>query len=327
MAHADTPDARCGPRASTAEIAELRRWLARNPPQVPPKYFYDERGSDLFEAITRTDEYYPTRTESAILRRHARAIIRDLAPREIAELGAGSSVKTRAILDAFRDEGSGRHVRLFDISGEFLEQSAAVLRKRYPTLRIETVVGDFQRDLAALGPGGRRLLVFLGGTLGNLDEGETRAFLASIADVLADDDAFLLGVDLVKSRAVLEAAYDDEGGVTAAFNLNMLEVLNARFGADFDPADFEHRAQWNPAQERVEIWLDAVRPTKVHVAAAGVTLRFSPGEGLRTEISRKFTRTSLTAALREAGLELDRWLTDDDATFALALIRPSERDA
>lgn len=299
---------------------ELGAWLRRDPPQVPPRYFYDEHGSELFEQITHTPEYYPTRTELGLLEAHAAEIIELVDPLEVAELGSGSSRKTRLLLDALARRGE-RRCTVFDISGDFLEKSAAQLRALYPTLDVRSVVGDFTRDLDRLGQAERRLIVFLAGTIGNLDRDETAVFLGRIAALTGDDDAFLLGVDLVKSADVLEAAYDDAQGITAAFNLNMLNVLNAEFGSDFDPADFRHRATWNAREERVEIWLDAVRDVDVYVPAADVRVALAAGEGIRTELSCKYTRESLGARLADAGLRIDRWYTDGDGLFGLALIR------
>jgi L-histidine N-alpha-methyltransferase len=304
--------------------AELRRWLLRDPPQVPPRYFYDEHGSELFEQITHTPEYYPTRTELALLDAHAAALVDATDPLEIAEIGSGSSRKTRLLLDALVARGAGRRCTVFDISGDFLEKSADALRAIYPQLTVRSVVGDFTRDLGRLGPGGRRMLVFLAGTIGNLTRVEVAAFLAEIAALTGPDDSFLLGVDLVKAPAVLEAAYDDAQGITARFNLNMLQVLNDTFGADFDLADWSHRATWNADEERIEIWADAVRDVQVRVPAADLSLSLRAGEGIRTELSCKYTRESLEARVAPAGLRLDRWMPDPDGLFALALIRRGE---
>lgn len=303
-------------------VAELREWLQRDPPQVPPRYFYDEHGSELFEKITHTDEYYPTRTELGLLERYASEIIDDTDPMVVAEIGSGSSRKTRLLLDALSEKGPDRRCTVFDISGDFLEKSAHTLRELYPGMHVDAIVGDFTRDLGRLGPGGRRrMLVFLAGTIGNLNEEEAAVFLNEIASLTGEGGSFLLGVDLVKSREMLEAAYADAQGFTAAFNINMLNVLNDEFGADFDLADWRHRATWNAESERVEIWLDAVRDVDVDVGAVGVRLRLAKGQGIRTELSCKYTRESLTARLATAGLRLDRWMTDPDALFALALIR------
>jgi len=316
------PDDSIAGVAVTDTAAELREWLQRDPPQVPPRYFYDEHGSELFEKITHTDEYYPTRTELGLLERYAGEIIDDTDPMVVAELGSGSSRKTRLLLDALSLKGPGRRCTVFDISGDFLGKSAGALRELYPEMHVDAVVGDFTRDLGRLGSGGaRRMLVFLAGTIGNLNEVESAAFLSEIAGLTGVGDSFLLGVDLVKSRGVLEAAYDDAQGFTAAFNINMLRVLNEEFGANFDLSDWRHRATWNEDSARVEIWLDAVKDVDVYVKAAGFHMHLKEGEGIRTEISCKYTSESLRARLAVAGLRLDRWMTDPEDLFALALIR------
>lgn len=313
------------PTEPVSEVAaELQQWLQRDPPQVPPRYFYDEHGSELFEKITHTEEYYPTRTELALLETYAGEIIAATDPLEVAEIGSGSSRKTQLLLEALVARGEGRRCTVFDISGDFLEKSADTLRELYPSLTIRSVVGDFTRDLSRLGPGNRRLLVFLAGTIGNLDANEVATFLAEIAALTGPDDAFLLGVDLVKAPEILEAAYDDAQGITARFNLNMLNVLNAEFGATFDPADFTHRASWNAEEARVEIWLDAVRDVDVLVPAAATRVQLRAGQGIRTELSCKYTEESLKTRLATAGLRLDRWMTDPKGLFGLALIRSAQ---
>lgn len=304
-------------------IAELRTALEQTPPRIPSKYFYDARGCELFEAITHTPEYYQTRTELAMLAEHADALLAPVAPHELAELGSGSGRKTSLLLDALVRSGRGRTCTLLDIAPDFLAPSVAELQRLHPTLEVRGVVGDFVHELDRLGPGGDRVVVLLAGTFGNLSRAEARTFLAEITANLAPTDGFLVGVDLVKDAARLEAAYDDAQGITAAFNLNILNVMNARFGADFDPSHFRHRAPYNADADRIEMRLRARRPTEVHVAATGTRLSFDEGDELLTELSCKYTRASLTALASPAGLTMTRWVTDPDNLFGLALLQPT----
>jgi L-histidine N-alpha-methyltransferase len=304
-------------------VDELRAALERDPPQIPSKYFYDRRGCELFEAITHTPEYYQTRTELAMLAEHADDLLAPIAPVEIAEIGSGSGRKTRHLLDALVRSGHGRACTLLDIAPDFLGPSVAELQAEYPSLTVRGVVGDFVHDLACLGAGGRRLLVLLAGTFGNFARVDARVFLDDVAALLAPTDAFLVGVDLVKDHARLEAAYDDAQGITAAFNLNVLDVMNARFGADFAPADFRHRAVYNASAARIEMRLRARRPTRVHVAATGTRLQLDEGDELLTELSCKYTRESLAALAAPSGLRMTRWLTDPDGLFGLAMLQPA----
>lgn len=308
------------PRSPARDLVlELRASLSRTPPEIPSKHFYDPRGSELFERITAEPEYYPTRTETALLREVAPRLVARLGPRTIAEIGSGSGRKTRILVEAMERAGSGDRLVLLDISEPFLERSVLELRREHPRLVVEGIAGDFLRDLDRLGPGGRRLLVFLAGTVGNLDREEARRFLREVGRRTEPDDAFLLGVDLVKDPARLEAAYNDRNGVTAEFNLNILRVVNARFGADFDPQDFAHVAFWSAPEERIEMHLEARRDVDVFVGAAGVRLRLRAGERIRTEISCKYTRRSLEALAFGSGLALVDWFTDPEALFGLAL--------
>ncbi|MEZ4267235.1 MAG: L-histidine N(alpha)-methyltransferase [Myxococcota bacterium] len=314
------------PAAITAppdSVAELRAALLHDPPRIPSKYFYDRRGCELFEAITHTPEYYQTRTELAMLAEHADALLAPVAPRELAEIGSGSGRKTRHLLDALVRSGRGRACTLFDIAPDFLDPSVAELSAEYPSLAVRGVVGDFAHELSRLGPGGERLLVLLAGTFGNFSRLDASAFLADVTAILAPTDGFLLGVDLVKDAARLEAAYDDAQGVTAAFNLNILDVLNSRFGADFHPSHFLHRALYNADAARIEMRLRARRPTQAYVAATDTRLTFDEGDEILTELSCKYTRQSLEALAAPAGLTMTRWVTDPEELFALALLRPS----
>lgn len=302
--------------------SEVRAALARRPlPELPSKYFYDERGSALFEAITELPEYYQTRTETAILEAHAAGIVAAVRPRELVELGSGAGRKIRLFLEAMRAGRLLEAVALLEISEEYLRQSVAALQHEFPEAQVRGVLGDFLHDLPALGPGGGRLLLFLAGTVGNLHPDELPAFFRSAAGILAPGDGFLVGVDLVKDPARLHAAYNDAAGVTAEFNLNILRVLNARLGADFDPADFEHRAFYDTERQWVEMRLRARRPVIARVPEAGVELALAQGDEIRTELSCKYTRQSFAARLEGSGLELQDWLTDAEGQFASALLR------
>lgn len=302
---------------------EVREGLLSATPHLPSKYFYDDRGSRLFERITHLPEYYQTRTEHEILRACARNVVARTLPQELVELGGGVSPKLRVLLDAMARAGTLRRLVLFDIHRGSLELSLAQAVREYPGLAARGIVGDFQDDVSALGPGGRRLIAFLGGTIGNLHpEDEAPGFLGRLRRQMGPGDALLLGVDLVKDTARLERAYNDAEGVTALFNLNLLRVLNERLGADFDLAAFEHVAFYDEARAWIEMRVRSLRDQQVEIPAAGVTLRLARGEELRTEISCKYTRASLERRLLGTGLGLDAWYTDREALFALALLRP-----
>jgi L-histidine N-alpha-methyltransferase len=281
--------------------------------------FYDQRGSELFEAITELPEYYLTRAEQALLESHARGWIDTIRPRALVELGAGSAAKTRVILDAMRAEGSGASYVPMDISAGFLEQTAVELRREYPGLRVVPVSADFTRSVA-LPPSLPRpaLLTFLGSTIGNFTAPEAVALLRRVRDAMAGGDRFLLGTDLRKDVAVLEAAYNDSRGVTAEFNLNVLRVLNRDFGADFNLDDFRHRAVYDQGEQRIEMHLLALNQQTVHIPRVGdVALR--EGETIRTEISCKYDRASVTEMVAAAGLELVEWVESPGGVFALSL--------
>ena len=302
--------------------AEVRAGLLRQPLRdLPCKYFYDERGSALFEAITELPEYYQTRTETAILEQHAAAIVEARAPQELVELGSGAGRKIRLFLDAMRERGTLESVLLLEISEGFLRHSVDELSTDYPEASVRGIVGDFLYDLSALGPGGGRLLLFLAGTIGNLHPDELPGFFRAAARVLVRGDGFAVGVDLVKDPARLHAAYNDAQGVTAEFNLNILRVLNERLRADFDPEDFEHRAFYDPDRQWIEMRLRARRPLVAHVPGAGVKLALEAGEEIRTELSCKYTRESFARCLAGSGLAVERWITDAEDLFATALLR------
>jgi L-histidine Nalpha-methyltransferase len=308
--------------ATTQMAEEVRASLMSPVPFLPSKYFYDDRGSRLFERITRTEEYYQTRTEEALLRSCAANVVARVRPQELVELGGGVSPKVRTLLDAMRRAGTLRRCVLFDIHRGSLEISLNQLAREYPGVAARGIVGDFQADVTALGAGGRRLIAFLGGTIGNLHpDDEVPPFLRRLGGQMADGDALLLGVDLVKDTARLERAYNDEAGVTAAFNLNLLQAMNDRLGADFDLRAFEHVAFYDERRAWIEMRVRSLREQEVRIPASGLTLRFDTGDELRTEISCKYTRESLEQRLEGTGLVLDAWFTDPERLFGLALLR------
>jgi L-histidine N-alpha-methyltransferase len=302
--------------------SETRRGLLATPKELAPLWFYDDLGSTLFEAITRVPAYYPTRTERGILEREAGSIARLTGADTLVELGSGSSEKTRILLDALEATGNLRRFVPFDVSEEFLRAAAATLASAYPHVAVHAVVGDFGRHLDRLPRGGRRLVAFLGSTIGNLTPEARGAFLRDVAAGLADGDAFLLGTDLVKEPARLVAAYDDPAGVTAAFNRNALTNLNRTLRASFDPERFRHVARWDAERERVEMLLVSETDQVVGIDDLGIEVRFAAGEPLRTEISTKFRRDGITADLAAAGLHLQHWWTDAGGDFALSLSIP-----
>lgn len=304
--------------------ADVTAGLRADPKTLPPRWFYDAEGSRLFERITELPEYYPTRAESAILRSHACEFAGLTGAHSLVELGSGSSEKTRLLLDALAGYGTLREFVPLDVSAAALREAAAKLAVDYPLLRVHGVVGDFAAHLADL-PGERpRLVAFLGGTIGNQEPQQRAAFLNRLHDELVAGDWLLVGTDLVKDPTVLVAAYDDTSGVTAAFNRNMLHVLNRELGADFDPSAFEHLAVWDPRHEWIEMRLRATHPMRVRVAALGLDVEFGEGESLRTEVSAKFRRRGIERELRAAGFTPRRYRTDTEGRFALTL---AERDA
>jgi L-histidine N-alpha-methyltransferase len=301
---------------------EVRAGLTANPKDLSaaPRYFYDERGSELFEQITELPEYYQTRAEYSLLRAESAGIVAGSRPGELVELGSGSSSKTRALLDAMRRAGGPVRYTPLDVSEEPLRESAQRLAREYPGLEVRDFVGDFNGPLDGVLAGeGRRLVAFLGGTIGNFTPTTRREFLEKVRRRLGPDDHFLVGLDLVKDRRVLEAAYNDSAGVTAEFNRNMLRNINRELEADFEPGAFEHRAFYNAEESRVELWLDAAAEQVVRVRELDLTVSFAAGEGVRTEISTKFTRESAGEVFTEAGFRLEGWYTDRNGLFGLAL--------
>jgi len=303
--------------------SDANRGLRSTPKDIPPKWFYDTRGSQLFDDITRLPEYYPTRRERAILVARASEIAAVTGADTLVELGSGTSDKTRILLDALRDAGTIRRFVPFDVSEQTLRDAAAAVQRDYPAVAVHAVVGDFEHHLGSIPGGGRRVVAFLGGTIGNLLPSTRADFLLEIAKGLWLDDHLLLGVDLVKNVDRLEAAYDDTQGVTAAFNKNVLTVMNRELDADFDIARFEHVAAFDRVNSRIEMRLRAVDAHEVEVRALGLSVSFAAGEEMRTEVSAKFTREQVAEELATAGLQLVRWWTDPHADFALLLARPA----
>ena len=299
--------------------ADVAAGLATVPKELPPKWFYDEEGSRLFEEITRLPEYYPTRRERAILADRADAVARLTGADTVVELGSGTSDKTRLLLDAFCRAGSLRRFVPFDVSEATLRSAAAELAADYRGVEVHAVVGDFEHHLGTIPGGGRRLVAFLGGTIGNLEPKVRADFLAALSAGMEPGDALLLGTDLVKDEGRLVAAYDDARGVTAAFNRNVLRVVNRELHADFVPERFAHVARYDAEAEWVEMWLRSEETQVVTVADLGLTARFAPGETMRTEISAKFRRPVVEGELGAAGLAVARWWTDPDGDFALSL--------
>ncbi|HXB55143.1 MAG TPA: L-histidine N(alpha)-methyltransferase [Vicinamibacteria bacterium] len=315
---------RARPRADPASqmAEEIRAGLLEPLPSLPCKYFYDDRGSELFDDITRVPEYYQTRTEERILERIAADVIRRTQPRELVELGAGLGRKIRLLVDAAPGVADGGRLVLFDVNETCLEQAGARLLGEYPALAVTGIVGDFgSADLDLLGPGKSRLAVFFAGTIGNLHPSEVPPFLGRLARCLGPGDAFLVGVDLVKDEARLNAAYNDAAGVTAEFNRNILRVVNQKLDGDFDPAAFDHVAFYDPERALVEMRLRARRALDVRIKKAGLQLHYEPGDEIRTEISCKYTRPSFEAMLPGTGLTPEQWYTDEGQLFALVLLR------
>jgi L-histidine N-alpha-methyltransferase len=303
---------------------DVRNGLAARPRTLPPKWFYDKVGSDLFSEITRLPEYYPTRAESEILRREADRIAARSAAGTVVELGSGSSEKTRLLLDALDAGGTLRRYVAVDVSADALLDAASRLLADYPALQVHAVVADFESQLHLLPVhDGPRLFVFLGGTIGNFEPTARAKFLRAVASGMRPGDHLLLGTDLVKSPAVLVPAYDDAAGVTAKFNRNVLAVLNRELDADFEVDSFEHVAVWDEAAEWIEMRLRTPVAQRVRIPAVDLVLDLEAGEGIRTEISAKFRPEGVRAELAAAGLELRQWWTDDAGRFGLSLSGPA----
>ncbi|GAA1033917.1 L-histidine N(alpha)-methyltransferase [Virgisporangium ochraceum] len=302
---------------------DVRSGLTASPKVLPPRWFYDARGSELFEEITRLPEYYPTRAERAILTERAAEIATVTRAKTLVELGSGSSDKTRLLLDALSRIGElGAFVPL-DVSASALEQSTVDIADAYQGISVRGVVGDFTRHLSALPAGGKRLVAFLGGTIGNLVPDERASFLHALRAELDPGEWLLLGTDLVKSPHVLVPAYDDARGVTADFNRNVLRVINRELGADFDPDGFQHVAIWDARRGWVEMRLRASKAYRVTVPALDLTVDFAEGEELRTEISAKFHPDGVKAELAAAGFTATRRWTDSYGRFLVTLAQAS----
>jgi L-histidine N-alpha-methyltransferase len=302
---------------------DVLRGLTAQPKSLPPKWFYDKAGSDLFEEITRLPEYYPTRAEREILAARSADVVAATAADTLIELGSGSSQKTRLLLDALVARAERPAYAGLDVSEDALHEACGRLAEDYPALRVTGIRADFEhgfeRAFGALPDGGRRLVAFLGGTIGNFAPADRASFVGGLRAQLRPGDHFLLGADLVKDPAVLVPAYDDAQGVTAAFNRNVLEVLNAALGADFEPARFEHVALWDATAEWIEMRLRALGRQQVRIRDLDLDVDFADGEELRTEISAKFRREGLERELGAAGFAPAGWWTDEQGRFSLSL--------
>lgn len=311
----------------TAFANDVRRGLTAGPPALQPKYFYDARGSELFDRICELPEYYPTRTEEAILVEHGGEIIERSGARTLVELGSGSSIKTehllRPLIDATHD-GAALYVPI-DFSESAVREAAVRLIETYPGLRVHGVIGDFEKHLGGLPSASNRLIAFLGGTIGNFGPEHMAFFLKRLALLTGEGDSLLIGIDLVKNVDELEAAYNDSAGVTAEFNKNVLASINANLAGDFDLDAWEHVAFFDEENSWIEMRLRATRDQKVRVAAIDLEVDFAEGDEIRTEISRKFNQVGFQRDLAAAGFELSGWFSDADRRFALALAKPRQR--
>ncbi len=307
--------------------ADVAAGLTSSPKELPSKWFYDEEGSALFDTITRLEEYYPTRRERAILSARAAEVAELTGAEMLIELGAGTSEKTRLLLDALQSAGTLRSFVPFDVDAATLQAAAEAVASEYPGVEVRPVVGDFEGDMSLLPSGSRRLVAFLGSTIGNLAPSARAVFLGGIGAALRPGDAFLLGVDLVKDAARLEAAYDDATGVTAAFNRNLLQRINRELGADFAPERFDHVARFDPEAEWIEMLLRSQVDQVVTIDALNLSVVFRAGEEMRTEISAKFRPEGIEAELTVAGLSPLRFWTDPAGDFGLSLTVAKEAQA
>ena len=315
-----TLDVHLGPDDLAAALrSDALTGLTSSPKQLQPRWFYDEAGCSLFDQITSLEEYYLTRREREILVNHADDIAVATGADTLVELGSGTSEKTRILLEAFSEAGALERFVPFDIAETTLRAAAAAVAAEYPGTSVHAVVGDFEHHLSLLPHGGQRVVAFLGSTIGNLVPAKRAKLLSEIAGNLDDGESLLLGCDLVKDAARLEAAYNDSLGVTAAFNLNVLSVLNRELGAGFDPERFAHVAAFDPGNEWIEMRLRSTADQEVWVPPLGNHVHFSRGEEMRTEISAKFRGAGVEAELAGVDLELAHWWTDRVGDFALSL--------
>jgi L-histidine Nalpha-methyltransferase len=303
------------------ELRSLGAGLLRTPREIAPRYFYNDSGCALFAAITDLPEYYQTRTERALLRSVAAEVARRTGSRSLVELGSGASTKTRVLLDAMQASGGCELYVPFDVNEAVVRRAGEELVASYPGMQVHGVIGEFDRHLDAIPPASRRLIIFLGGTIGNFTPEDAHRFLARLAGSMEPGEHFLLGVDLIKDPARLEAAYNDAAGVTAEFNRNMLVAVNAAAGGDFDPAAFDHLAFYDAANHWIEMRLVARRDHEVHLRDAGIVLLLHRGDAIRTEISVKYDRPMVQELFSAAGFESLAWYTDPENLFGLALAR------
>jgi L-histidine N-alpha-methyltransferase len=301
-------------------VRDVREGLTKSPKQLSPKYFYDERGSELFEEITQLPEYYLTRAERMLLERRISEIITAVRPCSLVELGAGSATKTRIILDEMRSNGCAECYVPVDVSKEFLEAAAVQLRADYVDVQVMPLVSDITEPFALPPVASPTLVAFLGSTIGNFPREEAVRLLSHIAGEMGPSDRFLLGADLIKDPAIINRAYNDSSGVTAAFNLNILERLNRELGANFPVGEYEHHAFYSSENHRVEMHLIARKAHKVTIPQIG-EISFEKGESIRTELSYKYDRPILEDMLSASGLSIEKWMPADDGSFALALAR------
>ena len=313
------------PTRNASSISEdVANGLFGEPRTLPPKYFYDQRGSDLFDQICDVPEYYPTRTESALLERIAGTVIEASRPERIVELGSGTSRKTRHLLDACTEQACYPVYAPFDVCDDVLVATGEALHEEYGWLDVRPMVGDYTAGLGNLPQSqGRNLVVFLGGTIGNFSPEERLDFLIELRGVMHERDSLLIGADRVKETEILHAAYNDDAGITAAFNLNVLRVLNRELGANFDLDGFEHYAHFNPVESRIEMHLISMRDQSIHFGHMDEDLEFREGDHIRTEISTKFTRREFESLLLESGFRISDHYESNGLKFSLLLAHPS----